>query len=836
MIRTGRFSRRTTQALAFAMAMVITAAAEGQDQLASVFTAANLAAYAYDPSTNAMFVTAYGNPAVVKVTGIGGSPSSALMVSETILQLYYRNNDPTRGVATPAQSGILLNPKPVGAAPAYSFALIADGGFTRFPSSGTVDPAATKKIYAYNLQAASITGDGTDVFTTRATLANLQAASGATSTSNTLGRQFAWSGDGQSIYFVDSSPAYGGLWKIGAVSGAPQRIVAADMTNTEPGVFSSGGVDRVYFSGVSGTAGVGNAGGIDYVTHDGTTTSGVQVAVSAARLADFFEQTISSQRISSVAFAGANMFFGVWNSNTDNGQRLQGIYQLDAEGRISKVANRTQRAAALGAVGQTFDRFQPREITYTGTAGAFPVTQLLYRESGANTVAGAIAFKPGDFNRDNAVTPADIALFKPQVTSGSAANVKTNVADLKFDMNGNDIVDWKDVQILEQFLDYAAPASLAGRIVPTLPIQADADLNGVVDFADFRIMRDNYAPAAGNRAFTAGDFNGDDKVDFADLQPWVNSDGFRSAVVGGGVPATPFDQAEFDAFLATLTAPTIVLNVASGTSTQFQQGYRSIVIAASVAKTGGGTLVFDGANTYTGPTDVQQGTLRLTNANALSTSAVTVAAGATLSVGPQVAAVVPALVNNGLVDVGLGGLTVAAGQTAEGIVAAIIAGRTDGTWSGTSGITSSAAATQSERAVGWLDNGDGSFTVAFGAAGDWNLNGVVDFDDVVQFVSANLYDTGLPATWAEGDFDYNGVVDFDDVVASVSANLFDTGPYNTAPGGLSALGVGDGLVGDGLMNGGFAAVPEPAAWVLAVLGAGCLAARRRWFIRLASPC
>jgi len=170
---------------------------------------------------------------------------------------------------------------------------------------------------------------------------------------------------------------------------------------------------------------------------------------------------------------------------------------------------------------------------------------------------------------------------------------------------------------------------------------------------------------------------------------------------------------------------------------------------------------------------------------------------------------------------------VTSGQTAEGIVAAIIAGRADGLWTGTSGITSSAAATQSERAVGWLDNGDGSFTVAFGAAGDWNLNGVVDFDDVVQFVSANLYDTGLPATWAEGDYDYNGVVDFDDVVASVSANLFDTGPYNTAPGGLSALGFGGDL---GLMSGGFTAVPEPATWVLAVGAcgfAGLMMRRRR---------
>ena len=111
---------------------------------------------------------------------------------------------------------------------------------------------------------------------------------------------------------------------------------------------------------------------------------------------------------------------------------------------------------------------------------------------------------------------------------------------------------------------------------------------------------------------------------------------------------------------------------------------------------------------------------------------------------------------------------------------------------------------------------------AFGAAGDWNLDGVVDFTDVIQFVSANLFNTGLPATWADGDFDYNGVVDFDDVVASVSANLFDAGPYNAAPGGLSALGFGDGLAG-----GGIAAVPEPATWMLVAIGIGCAIAGRR---------
>jgi len=110
------------------------------------------------------------------------------------------------------------------------------------------------------------------------------------------------------------------------------------------------------------------------------------------------------------------------------------------------------------------------------------------------------------------------------------------------------------------------------------------------------------------------------------------------------------------------------------------------------------------------------------------------------------------------------------------------------------------------------------------------VNGVVDFDDVLQFVSANLYDTGLPATWADGDFDYNGVVDFDDVLASVSAGLFDTGPYNTAPGGLALMGFG----GDdpGLLDGGFTAVPEPATYVLVAIGAACAAAwQRRRMIR-----
>jgi autotransporter-associated beta strand protein len=269
---------------------------------------------------------------------------------------------------------------------------------------------------------------------------------------------------------------------------------------------------------------------------------------------------------------------------------------------------------------------------------------------------------------------------------------------------------------------------------------------------------------------------------------------------------------------------TIVINVPSGSQTQGQAGHPLLSGTTPVEKIGAGTAVLDQANTLTGPTTVSQGTLQLGNAGALASSAVTVAAGATLSVGPQVAATIPSLVNNGLVDVGLGGLTVTSGQTGEGVRAAIIAGRADGAWSGTSGITSSAAAGTADRAVGWLDNGDGSFTVAFAAAGDLDMNGFVDLDDVIAFVGGGLYDTGAPAVWAQGDYDYNGIVDLDDVIAFVGGGLYDAGPYNagTPLGGL-ALTAGD-FSDAKLVAGGIVAVPEPAGIILAMTAAAALAA------------
>jgi autotransporter-associated beta strand protein len=778
-----------------------------------------LASFGYDPSRNAVFLTALGtdysvpgNPAFMKVSNVDTSMSAEVLLSTSDLDDYYSDGNWNLVIRPAEQGGLLLNPKPLGAIPAFGMAMIADG--TRIQTvSGSTLPFTSKRLYGYNVQQTPGVGGP---FTTRLTLGDMQSAAGGTATSSFMHRQFAWSGDGQSIYFNDSSAAFGGLWKLGALSGSPQRLMAEDDTSSEPAVRTTGGIDQIFLSGGGST---GNVGGIDFVAHNGTTTSARQVAVSAATLSDFFEVTgtMPSQKVSSLTAVGDDLYFVFYTnaSSTKPESRYTGVYRYDAEGRLSKVVNKTQRAAALGGVNLVLDRLQSRTIAVTGTSGTFNSTQLLYREGGVNTVAGATAFKPVDFNRDNQVTAADLTLFVPQVTI--RGQVKTNVADLTFDMNGNDTVDWKDVQIVEGFLGYVADPALAGRIVPSLPIQADADLNGVVDFNDFLVMQANYDTTS--QGFTQGDYNGDNQVSFADLQPWINSYGSRSAVVGAGVPMAPFNTAVWNQFLAGIAPPPVTLDVAAGQQTQFQAGYRTIVIASSVTKTGTGTLVYDAANTYTGDTVVSAGGLQFADPGAVASSTLRVAAGAKATVAPGITATAAGLdlSAGGLVDVTTGGMTVTAGLSAMQLVARILEGRgASGDWTGTSGITSSAAAAavaQSiPRAIGWLDNGDGSVSFGFAAPGDTNIDGTVDILDAANFLAGGKFDSSEPASWNEGDFGYDGVVDILDAADFLSTGLFDAGPYIP-----SAAGVAPGV----------AAVPEPALSVVAVAAAVALACRRR---------
>jgi hypothetical protein len=117
-----------------------------------------------------------------------------------------------------------------------------------------------------------------------------------------------------------------------------------------------------------------------------------------------------------------------------------------------------------------------------------------------------------------------------------------------------------------------------------------------------------------------------------------------------------------------------------------------------------------------------------------------------------------------------------------------------------------AAASGGDRTVGWLDNGDGSVTFGFAAAGDSNLDWMVDIIDAANFLAGGKFDVGPPASWMEGDYTYDGFVDILDAAVFLSNGLFDAGFYNSAPGASANAMV---------------AVPEPAG--LAVIAVAALA-------------
>ena len=260
-----------------------------------------------------------------------------------------------------------------------------------------------------------------------------------------------------------------------------------------------------------------------------------------------------------------------------------------------------------------------------------------------------------------------------------------------------------------------------------------------------------------------------------------------------------------------------------------------------LTKSGSGTLVLSGSSNYAGTTTVSSGTLVvsgvvtgtagasviggatvvLASSNALATRPLTVGSFGKAAVSGNTATSVAGLdiAATGLVDVVNGQVTVAAGLTPVALVAKILEGRADGSWTGTSGITSSAAASDVAasipRAVGWLDNGFGSTSFAFAAPGDTNIDWQVDILDAGNFLTLGKYDTGLPSTWLEGDFTYDGVVDIQDAAEFFGTGLYDTGNYNQPVGSPGAV----------------AAVPEPASWAMLAAAAGavagCAVRRRR---------
>ncbi len=207
----------------------------------------------------------------------------------------------------------------------------------------------------------------------------------------------------------------------------------------------------------------------------------------------------------------------------------------------------------------------------------------------------------------------------------------------------------------------------------------------------------------------------------------------------------------------------------------------------------GGWLRLSGSNTFSGTTTVRAGTLEITTTRGLAASPIRLLAGGTLAAsGTGGLAVMALSLEGGLVDLGAGRLTIAAGGIAEADLKAVLAdGRGAGGWNGSMGIRSSAIAAAVAaglpRSLGWLENGDGSFTIAPAAPGDTNLDGTVDVLDAAAFASAIRYDTGAGASWATGDFNFDGLSDILDLSDMLGGGLYDAGAYQSTGAALVAV-------------------------------------------------
>ena len=216
-----------------------------------------------------------------------------------------------------------------------------------------------------------------------------------------------------------------------------------------------------------------------------------------------------------------------------------------------------------------------------------------------------------------------------------------------------------------------------------------------------------------------------------------------------------------------------------------------------IVKKGKGRLILTKASSHTGGALIEGGELVIRDPAALGTGGLEITGGGTatleLSGGTLPLSRLKLAVATKL-DIGDGGVMVGAeGFTAADIRQAIIDGRNTGSWDGSSGITSSTAAGSQGGAsiaaantfgVGYTIDSNGVLTVKTVMEGDTDLDGSVDFDDILNLFP--FYGDTTGHIWQRGDITYYGKVDFDDILA-----LFPN--YGTTQGaGASGLGLGSG--------------------------------------------
>ena len=326
--------------------------------------------------------------------------------------------------------------------------------------------------------------------------------------------------------------------------------------------------------------------------------------------------------------------------------------------------------------------------------------------------------------------------------------------------------------------------------------------------------------AGGSGDGTTWDTNGN--------QNFNNGSGATTFSTGGTVLFSDINNGHYAVQLNSTVTPGAVAFDDNGTYTV--SGTGSIAGTGSLTKTSAGTVTLATSNTYTGGTNVRQGTLIFAASGSLPAyTNLTIGLGAQVQVANHTGSAtdvlqINSLVSAGLIDLTNNALVVRAASALTFVTNQIKLAYNNGAWNGSTGITSSLAATDTAHltAVGvatGLTSFEGQTVLAtdvlakYTYYGDANLDGVVDASDYSRIDSGFV--TGASG-WSNGDFNYDGIINGSDYT------LIDNA-FNTQGVALSAQVYASPTAEISTSS----AVPEPATVSVLTLGALGLLSRRR---------
>jgi len=512
----------------------------------------------------------------------------------------------------------------------------------------------------------------------------------------------------------------------------------------------------------------------------------------------------------------------------------------------------------------------------TGIDGTFDVTAVPggYTVPGSQTIAGA-GFVDGD------VSFAGGATVSPGVSRGTLTllDAVTLGAGGNYNWQVDDAAGTAGQPESYDLLSIGGPLSITATaqdpfVVNLWSVQTDGTSAPALGF-------DPAVSATFTLATATGGITG-----FAPTKFQVRTDanngtaGFINDLAGGQFRVAQSGNDLQLVFDPAGTGPTdVVINVASGVQTQIQAGYPTIDTALSVTKTGAGTLVFDAANAYSGPTTVSAGTLQVANPDAAGSSAVTVDTGATLAIASGTTMKSPAVIVDGGTlaaatlavngSTGITSLAINAG-TISGAPAVVVSGGGQMSLVQDARVTVAIGGLAVDQASGGgrLDIGAGQVSIAAGGisaadlradiiagrnGGAWN--GVTGIMSSAAASSAGGRAVGYVANGdgsatisfaAPGDVDLSGAVNVFDLVSINSAgkygsgaasvwnqgdfnydgvtNVFDLVSVNTA----GVYGQGNYFPAAPTTGSAVSAVPEPAPLGVLAAAFAIITAARPW--------